>query len=255
MKNIIKELAALKEELRAIDEEFKTLPPGYLAKRGKFYYHGGIAKEIGITKNPTLIQELCRKKIIIRRKKEIDNYITSSIHSIKNLNTVTEPALSSFQKLIESLPLSYQGFPISYFFHPSIKEWLSKPVTKNTYFPENLKYTTTNGITVRSKSELLIANLLEAHGIPYLYDSAFWIGSKQIYPDFIIKNPFTGKLIIWEHFGALNQPEYAEKMIRKMTLYQKYGYLPFENFIYTFESDIEIPHRLQGLIESIILKS
>lgn len=100
---------------------------------------------------------------------------------------------------------------------------------------------------------MLIANQLEFYNIPYRYEAAITLGHQTKYPDFIIKKPSNGKLILWEHFGAFHQPNYVQKMNEKMNLYTKYGYIPFETIIYTFELDIRIPHRLQGLIEATLL--
>jgi hypothetical protein len=94
---------------------------------------------------------------------------------------------------------------------------------------------------------------LEENGIPYQYDVALTLDKKTIYPDFTIKNPFNGKLILWEHFGALNQPSYEQRMNDKMRLYMKCGYIPFETLIDTFEFDVGNRCRLLDLIEHIIL--
>lgn len=100
----------------------------------------------------------------------------------------------------------------------------------------------------------MIANLLEEYNIPYHYEIALQLGTQTKYPDFVIKNPYTGKTIIWEHFGALDQPVYEKNMNDKMQLYQKHGYKAFENLIYTFEFDMMNNQcRLKDLIEQIIL--
>ena len=98
----------------------------------------------------------------------------------------------------------------------------------------------------------MIANLLEEHDIPYHYDAEITLATKKIYPDFVIKHPFTGENIIWEHFGALHQEGYEEKMNNKMKLYLKHGYVPFETLIYTFEFDVIGNRRLEDLVQGIL---
>jgi len=153
------------------------------------------------------------------------------------------------EELLKSLPASYQDLPESYAYESSIKEWVEAPYQKNESFSEHLTFTSNGGTQVRSKSEVLIANQLEALGIPYRYDALAKLGKKSIYPDFIIKHPFTGKVILWEHFGALHKEDYVKRMYEKMRLYRDYGVDP----IYTFEPDVESPKHLRKVIEKHIL--
>ena len=245
MKNVINKLTNYKKELEAINEELTTLPEGYLLKRKKFYWQVINGKEIGITKSPKIIQQLCRKKYLLVRQKQLTHNFSTPLNQLNKLDNRTP------SEIIQEFSKAYQGLPKKYFFHPSIEPWLSKVHKMNPYPIESI-YHTKNGIQLRSKSELLIANLLEEYEIPYKYDIAFALGEKTIYPDFQIKNLFTGKFIIWEHFGALNQPSYEQQMHSKMEGYTKRGYIPFETLIYTFEFDID-SSRLQSLIENVIL--
>ncbi len=59
-------------------------------------------------------------------------------------------------------------------------------------------YTTERGEKVRSKSEVIIANLLNKFNIPYRYEEPF----KGIEPDFTIKNKDKSIIIYWEHSGT-----------------------------------------------------
>ena len=223
-----------KLELEMINEELQTLPSGRLAKNGKFYCHEINDKRVGITRNTELIHRLCRKKYLLDRIKILNSNI-SSISSHKEQSGV------------------YEGIPDTYFYHPSVKDWIKQEYRKNPYMPENRIYISNNGIALRSKSELLIANLLEEHNIPYRYDAELKLDNRTIYPDFTIKKPYIGEIIIWEHFGSLHQPEYEKKMNDKMNLYLKNGYIPFETLIYTFEFDIQNTHRLKDLIDNIVV--
>lgn len=106
---------------------------------------------------------------------------------------------------------------------------------------------------MRSKSEFMIASLLDEHSIPFHYETLLFLGEHSVYPDFTIKNPYTGKFIIWEHFGILGDLDYVKKMEEKMALYYKHGYRAFDNFIFTFEFDLKNPARMKQIIEEIIL--
>jgi len=248
MKEMKINLQNYEKELKAIDKELSTLPSGSLVKRGIYYTHVDKGKEIGITDNTDNIRSLCRKKSILIQKKQLKNNISILAHPISKLIEDTP------EEIISSLPRAYQGLPKDYFYHSEVKDWLEAPYKKNPYRKENLIFTSNNGVPVRSKSEVLIANQLEHLGIPYRYEAAFILGNKEIYPDFTIKNPYNGKIIIWEHFGALHEENYVENMYTKMKAYRDHNYRLFENIIYTFEPDVEKTQHLRDLIKRLILK-
>jgi len=248
MKSIIIELDYYRKQLKKIDEELQTLPAGRLVKRGKLYCHSIDRKEVGITYDTELIAKLSRKKYLLNLKKRLDKYVFILSQCERRLKPIAIPT-----EIIRSLTPTYQGQPASHFFHPSTSNWLAEHYQTNPFPPDGQTYTTENGIVVRSKSEFIIATILERYNIPYRYDAALCLGGQIKYPDFIILNPYNGKTIIWEHFGGLDFPKYKNKMNEKMVLYKNAGYVPFETLIYTFECDIDI-HNIQDLIENIILK-
>ena len=93
------------------------------------------------------------------------------------------------------------------------------------------------GENMRSKSEVLIANALHKHGIPYHYEKPLSIDGKIIYPDFTVLNVRRRREFIWEHFGLMSDQKYAENAIFKINRYMANGYLPGESFIFSAESE------------------
>jgi len=234
------------KELAEVDTELVTLPAGNLIRRGSRYYHMVDGKEVGITKNIELIQSLYRKRFLLSLKKRLERNISIISRTVERLVS-TMP-----NDIIESLPASYQERSLAYFHHPSMKKWEKKTHGENSY--KGRKYETKNSVILRSKSEFMIASLLEEYNIPYFYESSITLKGQTKYPDFLIINPFSGKLIIWEHFGALHIQEYEESMTKKMQLYMSSGFIPFETLIYTFEFDMNTK-RLRNLIENNILSA
>ena len=247
MKSLINELRNYQNELEEINEELQTLPKGRLAKKGKFYYHSKKGKEVGITKKPELIRQLCRKEHLLARKEQLLNNIYYLTVDASKIDT------RSPWELISSVPSAYQGLPISYFYHPTMEAWLEESYDRHPYSPDEGSYMTKNGVQLRSKSELLIATQLEYYKIPYRYEAELKLGSKPEYPDFTIKNPFTGKSILWEHFGGLHLSGYEKRMNEKMDRYLTHNYVPFDTIIYTFEFQTKNADRIQKLIEDIII--
>ncbi|WP_051196793.1 hypothetical protein [Butyrivibrio sp. XBB1001] len=116
------------------------------------------------------------------------------------------------------------------------KRWDMEDYERNLSHPENLIVKAPKGEYVRSKSEALIANALFDAGIPYRYECKLDVGGDDIYPDFTVRIEKENKLVIWEHFGKMDDPEYVQNVIWKMRQYIKNGYYPGKNFLATYES-------------------
>jgi len=100
---------------------------------------------------------------------------------------------------------------------------------------------TKQGEEVRSKSELIIANMLYDAGIPYHYELILAFDAQPgfldvVYPDFTVMNIRTGKVMYWEHFGMLDSQQYFNEYVKKMENYSAYGYLPGKDVILSFET-------------------
>ena len=118
-----------------------------------------------------------------------------------------------------------------------INDW--RNVEYNSLSVDNLtsEFYTVRGERVRSKSELIIADTLERRGIPYRYEYPVKLkGIGIVHPDFYCLNIRTREEICWEHFGMMDDPEYAQNAIVKINAYSKSGYIQGNNFVYTMES-------------------
>ena len=83
-------------------------------------------------------------------------------------------------------------------------------------------YTTADGNRVRSKSEVIICNLLASAGITYKYEEPLLYGDgKRISPDFTIYLP-DGTIRYWEHLGMLGNEEYDARWTDKLQIYERY---------------------------------
>jgi hypothetical protein len=93
----------------------------------------------------------------------------------------------------------------------------------------NLVHVTTTGVLVRSKNEVILADVLEAVAPGQWVYEQEWIGmdGSVRYPDFCIETT-TGRRIVWEHLGMLDDRQYAAKWIAKKQWYADNGVLPME---------------------------
>jgi len=90
---------------------------------------------------------------------------------------------------------------------------------------ENLIHKTDKGHMVRSKSELIIANLLHGEKTNYEYEQPL-DGTKVLgrwHPDFSLAVA-VGDRVIWEHLGMMHDDEYVRGWKWKLEWYQKNGY-------------------------------
>lgn len=86
----------------------------------------------------------------------------------------------------------------------------------------NRIYSTVKGDRVRSKSEVIIANLLAENDITYEYEKKLeYENGKWIEPDFTIILP-EGRELYWEHLGMLGVESYDKRWLEKQEIYDNY---------------------------------
>ena len=118
-----------------------------------------------------------------------------------------------------------------------IERWLSFEYEKYPFWEDAPEFYTEKGERVRSKSELIIANLLIKEGIPYRYECPLVLRNLGIvHPDFTVLNPRTRKVYYWEHLGMMDDPAYVERALKKISAYEEQGIFLGESLIITYET-------------------
>ena len=119
-------------------------------------------------------------------------------------------------------------------------KWNAVEYCKKPFYQDSPEFYTSKGERVRSKSEILIADALTRNKIPYHYEFPLQLKTKnsniEIHPDFICLNLKKRREFIWEHFGMMDSPEYAENFVKKQALYQENGFFAGKNLLCTFET-------------------
>ncbi|HDP94685.1 MAG TPA: hypothetical protein ENN40_04910 [Candidatus Aminicenantes bacterium] len=90
---------------------------------------------------------------------------------------------------------------------------------------EALIHRTRKGIAVRSKSEVVVADVLDALGISYDYEQPLFSRTDPKdfrLPDFTVS--FEGDVFYWEHLGMHSVPSYREAWGRKQKWYEENGF-------------------------------
>lgn len=121
-------------------------------------------------------------------------------------------------ELLDYFTYLLDGFEDSRHFHQEIGNYLGVP----KHFLEKI-YVTENGMTVRSKSEVIIANILYHSGFEFKYEEPLRYAGKHIEPDFTIC--YNNKIYYWEHLGLLGKSDYDENWKKKKKIYEELNLL------------------------------
>ncbi len=118
-----------------------------------------------------------------------------------------------------------------------VADWNNTVYEPLPFEDSSFSFYSASGIRVRSKAEVMIADMLEHYKIPYKYEYPLYLdGLSTVRPDFTCLNISKRKEFIWEHFGMMDNQSYANKNIKKITIYEQNGYMAGDNMILTFES-------------------
>lgn len=125
-------------------------------------------------------------------------------------------------------------------FHLQIGEYLGID-----RFSRNRIHRTLSGDLVRSKSEVIIANILYQSRIPFQYELSLRApdGSHRL-PDFTIE--WAGTTYYWEHLGMLDVEEYEQEWQGKKRWYERH----FPRQLLTTEESTTLSQSVRSLIES-----
>lgn len=130
------------------------------------------------------------------------------------------------QLLVEQLTLSDEEYT---------ERWMQIPFEALAFKAGQPRFFVTEKLAVRSKSEAIVAESLIKNHIPFRYEPRLKLKAYTVHPDFMCLNVRTRTEFVWEHFGMMDDPEYAMKNVRKLHAYQADGWFPGKNLIITME--------------------
>ncbi len=238
VKALLVDLNDLKQECVGQMENF---PEGHLRtvlNNGIFRYFHITEKgdSIGayIPKKDVAIAQGLAQKDYCRKLLEVLNRLTFASEnflktlSLEELEAYLQNLHPARKQLLEPLWLDDDVF---------VQQWSSADFRPLDFAADAPEFFSPAGVRVRSKSEVMIASTLERLLIPYRYEQPVKLkGLGVVHPDFICLKKSSRREIIWEHFGRMDDPDYAEKATRKIHCYEKSGFYPGENFLFTMET-------------------
>ena len=225
-----------------IERRLESAPEGSLRISTKSWGHQYYQKiEINDTtgnyltkKNNSLITQLAQKdydkRLLVTLQKQlkiIERFLASydPRAAIEVYEQLSEPR----KQLVTPVYPSDEEF---------VRQWLSVPYKKLGFRNEDPEYYTENNERVRSKSEIIIANALKSHNIPYRYEFPVYEDGVLIAaPDFNCLNVRTRKDYYWEHLGMMGDAGYVNNNIRKIEKYALAKDFDESRLILTFETD------------------
>lgn len=271
MHNFIKlakeELSQIEDAIKKIDTFLKHAPEGCLKwqnKKGKIYYYHQFMKD-----NKWVRRYIKKGELSLAKKLAQKHYYGAvkfilEKHGKEMKRSLEKCPSDEVEEIYDNLCIERKCLvtPIQISVNEKVKQWQNEVYEKNLMYPENLRYETDQGDVVRSKSEVIIANILYQNrkDILYKYEKPLEVTEhgrqKIIYPDFTIINRNTGKITYWEHAGRMDDPHYADDFVRKMNTYIANDLLPGRDVIVSYESlstplDIKVVKRL---VKQIILE-
>ena len=235
--------AFLKKIEKKIKRFLKQAPPGKLRTNSsngtvqyRIIYEG--------TTTPTYISKSKLKpaRVIAQRDYYLKalKIITAELEAIENL--ILTRAISKIEELYNKTkkPRRMLIAPLTLTDEEYARQW-----ERRTYYRKpntnSYKFETIKGETVRSKSELIIANILFLLGIPYKYEYPLILpNGRTIYVDFLILDVKNRKEIWYEHFGMMGIVWYADDNTERFNNIVSAGLIPGDNFIATFETENKV---------------
>jgi hypothetical protein len=248
---------AEKNRLNQMKHEYSQLPDGeilipYKNAHATYYvYKNGVQKSV--KRDEPVVNKLMRKRVLKRTIMVQEVWCKSLNQAEKNIRRRLK---SMRKKGAEQTVARILAMPESDMFimEPGEYKWRTENNCQNPYRREQLKYRTSMGVMVRSKSEKIIADKLEYYDIPYRYEAELVINGNRYYPDFMVLLP-DGRILIWEHFGLMDDIDYSNKAWQKIENYRIAGYVQHTNLICTYESDIENDKIIDEIIKRFILQN
>ena len=185
-------------------------------------------------KNKALISQLAQKDY----DKRLLIILNKQLKTIERFLNDYDPraAIKLYDQLIE--PRKQLVTPLYLTDEEYVKQWLSVPYKGLGFRSDDPEYFTENNERVRSKSEIIIANTLKSHNIPYRYEYPVYEDGVVIAaPDFNCLNVRTRKEYYWEHLGMMGDEVYVNNNIRKIEKYTMAKGFDESRLILTFETD------------------
>ena len=207
-------------------------------KHGNVYQY--YKKEAGMNGNGIYIKrenmDMAKKLAQIEYDEKLIVELQKSIVSLERLEAkwlddpfeVTLNKMISGKRVLVNCPFISDDLYIS--------NWKSQKYEGLSFKEGYPEYYTRRGLRVRSKSEVIIADILDEMSIPFHYEKPLLLNNIFVHPDFTILNIKERREIYWEHFGMMDDMDYRNNAFNKIRNYESNGFYQYDSLICTFET-------------------
>lgn len=235
-------LTELKNREKSVNENLKTLPSAALTEENVRGETELVASEYNPRRKRVLVR--CHKELLvplIRSKllSEESECLSANIKLLENL--IRQWRCSDADSVVNGLRRKLGSIPENAF-SEALKDsestgWADEPYEMMDYKDEERRHITSRGVRMRSKSEVLIAELLYSYNVDFHYEEILYSDAGLLAPDFTIRRK-DGKLFYWEHMGLTSNEQYIMRQFKKIEIYYRAGIVPWDNLIISYD-DIE----------------
>jgi len=137
-----------------------------------------------------------------------------------------------------------------------VKKWLSEPYVGLGFEEGDPEVYSEGGLRVRSKNEIIAADIYDKYCIPYKYECPIYLkGYGTVYPDFTLLNVRQRKVYYQEIMGKMTETDYAETNIGKIHAYERNGIIQGRNLILSFDTKAHplLPKDIEAVIKNFLL--
>ncbi len=231
----------LQDRIRKLENKLAGAPPGELkiVRNGSHahYYIRSSRPERKLRYLPS--SDLPKLRLYVNKK-----YIKTVLPVLKRNLKAANSFLSIHSgteelDIADSMPAEMRQLNCDVYLTPQMQgeAWVNREYERNPFHNDGMIHDSIRGDKVRSKSEAMIANALYLHKLYYLVEPPLYTDDRMLYPDFAIMDPHTVQIVYWEHFGMMDNPEYAENACLKIREYASVGLYPGNGLICTFECE------------------
>ena len=181
------EIEMYQDIIKKLESELTLLPKGQLTLKrinGNDYFYQIIKDDKGIITHKYLSRKENDFISAVKRRYFIQKSLKQLYNNIDTIDTFLKKFVPyDAAEVASELPEAYRNSPTMYFHEKSksIQSWGNTLYKKNEAFPEGLTNCTPSGRKVRSKSEALIATVLENKNIPFRYEAELKIVDHPYY--------------------------------------------------------------------------
>ena len=212
-------------------------------------------KRVSIGDRPDLISGLVGKAYAKRALKIIE-------HNLRVLGKAQKELLPlSIDSILNGMAQKYRMVPDKYFYSvrraKAIKReqysWAEEAYNKSEHMPDSRIHTTSRGLEVRSRAELLIAETLYKYDVPFRYEQILCVGKYDLVPDFTFLDRNDNEFY-WEYCGMMDKMDYVDRHLWKRRLFEGVGISEWNDMIYTYAADDGVDMReIESVIQTKIL--